>query len=405
MAAVGVARACYDKYAPTQVLPAPLRDDLDQLAGHFFAQDQFQTLFINRLVPWDELTGEPNAGHAAVADMILSEAAAAALTANFDTMIEQWAAQHKVSLLGALNGQEAVNFAGTSNPLLKFHGCMNRDRPATLWTTAQLGVAAVAQRIENCRAWMNLHLTGRDLLVVGFWTDWGYLNDVLACSFDGAAAPTIVVVDPKSTADLQAAAPALWATLSASPHFHHVQMYGEEALSEIRVAFSEVWTRKLLALGAPLFEGLKGAPCPPALLQAPALDVDSFYDLRRDAEGTPSTRAARTWEPVPASAQVGLAHLLLAAAGAARKGAWYETGGQTIRVVQGAGKGLTTVRDHFKEPPTAPPPDIVVCAGALDQGVPGAIVGRGSGASVVRPSPGGGAEWLTLEEASGRLGL
>ena len=26
---------------------------------------------------------------------------------------------------------------------------------------------------------MNLNLPGRHLVVVGFWTDWGYLNDVL----------------------------------------------------------------------------------------------------------------------------------------------------------------------------------------------------------------------------------
>lgn len=33
MSAVAVARRVYDQYAPTQVLPARLRDDIDQLAG------------------------------------------------------------------------------------------------------------------------------------------------------------------------------------------------------------------------------------------------------------------------------------------------------------------------------------------------------------------------------------
>jgi hypothetical protein len=74
MSAVAVARRCYDDYAPTQVLPAALREDIDQLAGHFLAAGQFRPLFINHLVPWDELTGEPNDGHAAVADFLLSGA-------------------------------------------------------------------------------------------------------------------------------------------------------------------------------------------------------------------------------------------------------------------------------------------------------------------------------------------
>lgn len=404
MSAVGVAQACYDRYAPTHVLPAILRDNLDQLAGHFFAQNQFESLFLNRLVPWDELTGEPNAGHATVADMILCGATMAALSANFDTMIEQWAAEHKVSLRGALDGQEAVSFAEISKPLLKFHGCMTRDRPATLWTSAQLGAADVAHRVANCQAWMKLNLPGRDLLVIGFWTDWGYLNNVLADALAGTAPQTIVVIDPKPTNELQNSAPGLWATLTESANFHHVMMNAEDALDEIRVAFSRVWARKLLALGVPLFEGEFGA-CAPALLQAPALDAESFYDLRRDAEGIPSTRAARNWEPPATMAQVGFMHLLLASAGAVRTGAWYEIGGQSVRIVQGAGQGLTTVRDRFTEPPTRLQPDIVICAGALDQGVPGTIVGRGSRGSVVRPFPGGGSEWLTLDEARWRLGL
>jgi hypothetical protein len=87
MSAVAVARKVYDEYAPTLVLPAPLREDIDGLAGHFLTSGQFEPLFINRLVPWDDLTGEPNDGHAAVGDFLLSGAARAALSANFDLMI------------------------------------------------------------------------------------------------------------------------------------------------------------------------------------------------------------------------------------------------------------------------------------------------------------------------------
>ena len=47
MSAVSISRACYDQYAPTQLLPAPLRDDVDQLAGHFLQNGQFEPLFID----------------------------------------------------------------------------------------------------------------------------------------------------------------------------------------------------------------------------------------------------------------------------------------------------------------------------------------------------------------------
>ena len=60
MSAEAVARRVYDEYHATQVLPAALRGDIDKLAGHFLANHQFEPLFINRLVPWDDLAGEPN---------------------------------------------------------------------------------------------------------------------------------------------------------------------------------------------------------------------------------------------------------------------------------------------------------------------------------------------------------
>jgi hypothetical protein len=44
MSAVGVSRACYDRYASTQVLPPALRDDIDKLAGHFFDYGRFESL-------------------------------------------------------------------------------------------------------------------------------------------------------------------------------------------------------------------------------------------------------------------------------------------------------------------------------------------------------------------------
>jgi predicted acyl esterase len=74
MSAVRVSRACYDKYRPIAVLPAVLRDDIDALAGHFHGRGEFRTVFLS-LVPWNDLVGEPNAGHATVADFLICGAA------------------------------------------------------------------------------------------------------------------------------------------------------------------------------------------------------------------------------------------------------------------------------------------------------------------------------------------
>jgi hypothetical protein len=51
MSAVQVSRACYDKYEPVSALPPAVRDDIDQLAGHFYATGEFESVFINTLVP------------------------------------------------------------------------------------------------------------------------------------------------------------------------------------------------------------------------------------------------------------------------------------------------------------------------------------------------------------------
>ena len=252
--AVTVSRMCYDKWLPNETLDPALRDDIDRLAGHFHRRGDFQKLFI-QLVPWNELVGQPNKGHAAIADFLISRGGHAALSANFDPMIELWAAERKIAMQAALTGQEAVDFTVSSNPLIKFHGCLQRARDTTLWTQGQLTELNIQKRIQSCSQWMNLHLPGRHLVVIGFWTDWGYLNDVFENAFAIDNASSVTVIDPSSTADLQKKAPNLWTKLNGlSRVFEHVQASGADALDELRTAFSKSWTRKFHALGRPLLE-------------------------------------------------------------------------------------------------------------------------------------------------------
>ena len=100
-----------------------------------------------------------------------------------------------------------------------------------MWTQSQLAEPAVEERIRTCAEWMNLHLPGKHLVVVGFWTDWSYLNGVLANAFTINTASSVTVIDPSPTADLQAKAPNLWDKLTTlSNAFEHVRASGNDAL-------------------------------------------------------------------------------------------------------------------------------------------------------------------------------
>ena len=136
-----------------------------------------------------------------------------------------------------------------------------------------------------------------------------------------------------------------------------------------------------------------------------AMAGEDLYDLRRDAEGLPYTRAATLKDPAPTAAQTALVHMMLLNAGATKQGAWLEHGGRSIRVVNGAGQGLADVQARYNEPTTVSQSEIVVCAGAVDLGVPATVIALGRGASTIRPTPGGGATWLTLEQARVELAL
>jgi hypothetical protein len=402
MSAVQVSRACYDKYEPISALPAAMRDDIDQLAGHFYGTGEFESVFVGTLVPWDDLAGESNAGHAAVADFLISGASVAALSANFDLLIEQWAHRKRVAMRGALDGQDAQNAGGHESPLVKFHGCLHIDRNRTLWTAQQLADPMIKQRIDTCSDWMKLVLPGKDLLIIGFWTDWGYLNDVLANALSAGGFNSVTVVDPASSALLQAKGPALWANLTAgTTHFQHIQSSGSDGLAELQIAFSRVWLKRFYALAKPLLE----AEGKVYAAIDPNLPIDELYDLRRDAEGTPYDKAASTKHPAGHAASAAFLQMLLLQAHATRHGAWYDHNGKRVRVVQGAGEDINTVRERYKEPPAAVQPDVIVCAGALDLSVPGHLISSGAGSSVVRPAAGGGIPWLTLEQARAEFHL
>lgn len=250
---------------------------------------------------------------------------------------------------------------------------------------------------------MTANLRQKDLLVVGFWSDWDYLNQLIGGAVQGLAPLSVTVVDLSSARDLEHKAPDLWA-LAHQPHvtFTHVQESGADALDELRRAFSEGYLRQILAAGRAVFENATGVACDPAWLQECGFDSEGLYNWRRDAEGVPATHPATSKRPSNSEA-LGYFHLLLRRAGAVSEPQGYRLAGQQIRVVNGAGSFLSSVEARFVEPPAAPSADIFVAAGATDLGLPAHVVRTGVAGSVVRPAARG--RWLTLEKAQVELGI
>src|SRR5690606_30102218 len=71
LSAIQVANVCYDRHSAIEILPRRMRDRLEEIADWFCGHEQLDPYFINTLVPWDDLTGDPNDGHFAIADFLI----------------------------------------------------------------------------------------------------------------------------------------------------------------------------------------------------------------------------------------------------------------------------------------------------------------------------------------------
>ena len=403
--ALTVAERCFEKYrleSDPDCDPA-LRNNLEALAEHFAGLDTLQSVFIEHLVPWNAFMRQPNTGHAAIADFLITRAAVAGISSNYDVLIERCAWNYGSDFRGSLDGDEATADFVRQAPLLKFHGCSLRDRPATVWAPSQLNDPTISARIALSKVWMAAHLRQKDLLVVGFWSDWEYLNTVIDEALSDVQPLSVTVIDLSPTNSLEQKAPQLWAIANAqNVAFEHVQESGAVALDELRRAFSSNYLRQVLDAGRIVFEQTTGIQCDPAWLSVENFDSEALYGLRRDAEGVSATEPAKLLRPANTEA-LGFFHLLLRQAGAAQRPDGYELNGRSIRVINGAQTVLGTLRGRFIEPPAAIQSDIVVAVGATNLGVPSNVVRNGRPGDVIRPNPVG--EWYDLPGARAELGI
>lgn len=401
--AEGVAELCFDKYQQ-QIDPhfdTDLRGNLEAIADHFFTLDMLQTVFIDTLVPWQRLVRTPNRGHAAIADFLITRVAEAGISSNYDMLIERCAWDYGFDFKSALDGDEATLDSQTQSPLLKLHGCAHRDRRSTIWTPSQLGDSTVSDRIEKSKTWMAAHLRQKDLLIIGFWSDWQYLNRIISSALQNVMPISVTVVDQADTHHLQQKAPDLWALLNANDvSFFHVQESGSDVLDELRRAFSRNYLRQVLEAGRKTIEQESGSGCDPSWLDVEESDSETLYGWRRDAEGVHRDSPATKKRPEN-SELLGFFHLLLRRAGAKPHTDGYEMSGRTIRVINGRGASLSSLRSEFIKPPAMLTADVVVAVTAVDIGLPDNIVRTGRAGDFIRPEP--VAKWFDMASAREEL--
>lgn len=398
---------CADQYQTEYggVLPVEA-SNLEAIAHHFFAQGLavFRTLFVESIVPWNEINrADPNDGHRAIADFLSCNACDAVVSTNYDILVEKAANQlGNYHLDACLSGQDLQL---TSERLLKIHGCSRKDRGNTVWCVEQLDHDPVKQRVWSAQQWLAVNLQERLLVVVGFWSDWTYLNDAFAASVNRIVPNRVVVVDISDLEELKNKAPALW-DWADSEDFDsiHLRLPCDQFLAEVRDEFGRNIVQRALGAARDQYPA-NITPCLPVdQIEVSDDEGSGFYNLRRDLCGAKYSEPAPTTSVQPGMIPVGVAILYLLSQGAEYDGTHFLLKGVRIRVVRGDGRELSRMKHAYRNDTLDPvAPDWIVCAGTLDDGgVEPDVVRNQSKRTVVRrgyPD----ARWLLFNELTSEL--
>lgn len=399
---------CAEKYRQEvgSALDPAVSADLEAMSRWFVQQNRFADLFIPKLVPWTKFNTDPNDGHDAIADFLACGAIHVGVTTNYDRLVEASAARLGEPDFLPIVHEEDLPRSSEYRPYLKVHGCsvLHRTRLETIWCREQLAAPSISQRMAHFQNWLSANLLGRDLLIVGFWTDWAYLSDVLATTIAAIGPNSVVLVDPSPPDVIETKAPDLWAWAHRPGiTFLHVQQSASEFLAELRAWFSRVFLKRLLDDARPTHEALFGSP-PSA--HARALDTQPLsylYALRRDLTGVTRNRPVRVHVPHPAFRIHTALHARLLERGATYDGHVYNFNGQHLRLLSGGGQLVSALKEQRSgEPPLPIVLDRVVCIGAVED--PGAV-------SIVRPTTvpgvirgGAGGSWTAEDRLVQELG-
>ncbi|MFC5488877.1 hypothetical protein [Dokdonella soli] len=381
----------------------PLAVSVEDQAEFFFQRGELASVYFRTLIDSHAFAGPSNSGHFAIADLLLVRGIQTAITTNVDVMIENAGHQLHGQVGAGIDQQSVALLSPDAAPLLKIHGCRTIDPTNMVWAPGQLNAPPVDARIASSAQWLLGRLLDRDLVIVGYWTDWDYLNAVLT-SVLGAVSPSrVIVVDPADGATFATKAPALYALGQKVPNaFQHVRASGADFLAALRRAFSMSFVRRVLHGGADDYEEATGAPPSIALTEPPDLDNETLWRIRRDLEGCAPTEPCTSRNP-PNESLPGLTILQLRARGATADGPFWLLNGQRIRVLRTPNKPLhRVVAAYQRETAPAIAPELVIAVGAEAQALPTNIAREGSPPTITRGTSG---RWITRPEAVQELGL
>lgn len=395
------AKRKYDaQYGPTR---RPLPPGIEDQAEYFFQRGELGTVYLRTLIDPHAFAGHPNGGHIAVADLLLVRAIQVGVSTNVDTLIETAGNMLFGRVGAAIDKNSVATLPPDTAPLLKIHGCWVSDLENTLWAPGQLTAEPVASRITGSAEWLSIHLLDRDLIVVGYFTDWDYLNAVLDSTLGQVRPARVLVVDPSDGTILARKAPTLHALgARAGTRFCHVRVSGTLFMERLRSDFSVGFLRRVLHAGIQAYEHVTGAPPNPAWLEPARTDLYDLWHQRRDLEGRFPNQPARDRAP-PEEPVLGLTILQLRARGAVPNGPWWLLHGKRVRVLRTPNQLLHSIQAAFaRETPPAVAPDVVIAVGAEPSPLPSHVVRGATPSTIVRGSPG---RWLTHSEAVSELGL
>ncbi|MEX2402407.1 MAG: SIR2 family protein [Rhodothermales bacterium] len=314
---------------------------------------EFQNFFLPTINSEDFFKAS-NPGHETVADFLIARIAEAALSTNVDYLVEHAAKKLGKGRFRGVVRRSHFNRNPDHSPLLKVHGCFDHEEQHTVWCEQQLNEAPIRGRVERFQTWMQEHLPGKDLLVIGYWTDWPHLNETLNRSIQDHYPRSVTLVDPSSPEELKEKAEGLWEWVDQSNdvNFQHVRACGNEFMERLRQEFSAWFFRELLHEvrdeGRVLeYYGVASTE----QVKLPPLDhmaMKDIYDLRRDFQGVPTGKPVTDRDPTGAAYErVGALHQLLMEGAATMEGRLYKLGGAALRLVNSQGREVERVKDEF----------------------------------------------------------
>jgi hypothetical protein len=285
---------------------------------------------------------------------------------------------------------------------------MERDRDATVWTRRQLDStdananATVMTRLATSSTWLQANLVNRDVVFIGFWSDWRYLNDVLQSALATSTPTMVVVVDPASPEVLQQKAPELWNWChQGGIDFFHERQSGKEFLADLRRIFSQRLLERVLIDSLQLFDAMSKGAVQPDTTFADITSNEELYQIRKDMSSAPRRDVPRKKRPDPSMREAGAIHLLVRQKGGRLQGSRYLLNTHTIRVLNGGHRPMNRVRAEFGNDGANVEDEMIICSDAFDDGgVPSDLMGRSEVTSIVRSVS--RSTWLTWQQARGR---